>query len=590
MGTWDDAARSRDDSLLEQVRAGDMHAFGELWRHHAGAALSAARGFRGLDPDDLVAETFEKVLRALQRGKGPTGAFRPYLIAAVRNVARDHYRARRESTEKDLELVVDDRALSGEQAAMRSQEYEAAAEAFRSLPDRWREALWYSEVDGMPPRQLSELLGVSPNGASALVLRAKRGFRDAWVSAQLTRVRSEECRPIVEQLGAYTRDGLSARERRRVDQHLQECETCPAALAEATSISQTLALVLLPVVAGAAGTATYLSGAPAPSMPLALGAGTTAAPPADPSPAAARPGARPGTRRLALAGAAGVLVVLAAGAVWGLTASSGQLTAEAPGQDSIPVPAASATQEPVLEEGTAAEGPSGVDDAENPTPSAPPASDVDDRAASPAGPGRQDPARAADDPAEPTVSSPARPPAGGERLTAPTSTISQADDRMFPAVSGTDASPGSLISLISDAGEVVGETRADALGHWSARATGLAPGRGAVRAVQALGGVTSDSSPAMPYDIDQPPRPASPAEAETVDAARFPFRLTAPAGTIIQRMLPGSSTVQTLTIPASGLWNEYLAAPTGENVVRLRYANPQTRDFGPWSSTTFTAN
>ncbi|WP_331282658.1 sigma-70 family RNA polymerase sigma factor [Microbacterium sp. H37-C3] len=226
MGARYDATRSRDDSLVERVRAGDMNAFGELWRHHAESAMSAARGFRGLDPDDIVAETFEKVLRALREGKGPTGAFRSYLFAAVRNVARDHYRSRRESTDGDLERVVDERALSGEQAAMRSQDRQAAAAAFRSLPSRWRKALWYSEVDGMPPRELSDLLGVSPNGASALVLRAKRGFRDAWVSAQLTRSRSEGCRPIAAEFGAYTRDGLSARDRRRVDEHLQTCGTC----------------------------------------------------------------------------------------------------------------------------------------------------------------------------------------------------------------------------------------------------------------------------------------------------------------------------------------------------------------------------
>jgi RNA polymerase sigma factor (sigma-70 family) len=582
MTTWDDTARSRDDALLDRVRLGDTAAFGELWRHHAGSALSVARGFRGLDPDDIVAETFEKLLRALRKGKGPTGAFRPYLIASVRNVARDHYRSRRESADDDLELVVDERALSGEQAAMRSQAHEAAAEAFQSMPERWREALWYSEVDGLPPRQLSDVLGVSPNGVSALVLRAKRGFRDAWVSAQLARTGSDECRPIVPELGAYTRDALSARDRKRVDQHLSTCESCPAALTEAKSISQTLALVLLPVVAGTAGAATYLSSAPAPSMPLALGAGVSAA--ADPG--GARPGARPAKWRLMIAGAAAALLLLVAAAVWGIAVSSSRLGAESPGRDSVP--GAPASPAPGLEPDSVPGGE--AEETEAPTPSPMPTGDDGDQPVSPAVPGRPNPTPPVDAPADPAASFPARPPLGIELPVAPTATVSQSDSRMFPVISGTDAAPGALISLIGDAGQAVGETRADAFGRWTARATGLAPGRGELRAVQSVAGVTSTFSAAMPYAVDEPPRPTSPAESATVDAARFAFRLSAPAGTVIQRMLPGSDTVQTLTVPASGTWNEYLTVPAGESTIRLRYADPQTRDFGPWSSTRFIAN
>lgn len=589
MTTWDDTTRSRDDSLLDRVRAGDTGAFGELWRLHSGTALSVARGFSGLDADDIVAETFEKLLRALRGGKGPAGAFRPYLIASVRNVARDHYRSRsrRESGDEDLDLIVDDRVLNGEQVAVRSQDHIAAAEAFQSLPDRWREALWYSEVDGLPPRQLSSVLGISANGASALVLRAKRGFRDAWVSAQLTRVRSDECRPIVADLGAYTRDGLSARDRKRVDQHLLTCRSCTAALNEAKAISQTLALVLLPVVAGAAGAATYLSSAPAASMPLALGAGATLGP-ADTIPAVPRSGAGLGRRPLVITGAVAGLLALAAVALWGITASTGEPVAGPPATGSAPGGVASPRPSPE---------PSGVRDGKKegeeaglPTPSPTPPAGGSVDAVPPARPARPVPAPfpAVPDPAAPLI--PIAPPRGEDAIAAPTAAISQIDSRMFPTITGTDAAPGARITLIGDAGQVVGETRADARGRWTARAAELRAGRGEVSVVQIVDGVASRPSAAMPYVVDEPPRPASPVEAETVEGARFVFRLTAPAGTVIQRMLPGSATVQTLTIPDGGVWNEYLAVPAGEHVLHLRYANPRTRDFGPWSATPFSAN
>jgi DNA-directed RNA polymerase specialized sigma24 family protein len=80
-----------DPELIARVRAGDREAFGELYRRHAGPATTLARQFArsAAESDDLVSESFARVLDNLLAGKGPDTAFRAYLFTTVRNTAYD---------------------------------------------------------------------------------------------------------------------------------------------------------------------------------------------------------------------------------------------------------------------------------------------------------------------------------------------------------------------------------------------------------------------------------------------------------------------------------------------------------------------
>lgn len=62
-----------------------------LYERHAAAARRLAGQIvkAPADADDVVAETFARVLYALKGGNGPAAAFRPYLLTAVRRVAID---------------------------------------------------------------------------------------------------------------------------------------------------------------------------------------------------------------------------------------------------------------------------------------------------------------------------------------------------------------------------------------------------------------------------------------------------------------------------------------------------------------------
>src|SRR2546423_8820387 len=72
-----------DADLIAASRAGDAAAYDTLYRRHVTAAHGLARQLvrNRAEADDVVAETFAKILDLLHRGGGPDDAFRPYLLA-----------------------------------------------------------------------------------------------------------------------------------------------------------------------------------------------------------------------------------------------------------------------------------------------------------------------------------------------------------------------------------------------------------------------------------------------------------------------------------------------------------------------------
>ncbi len=224
-----------------------------------------------LDPDDLVQEAYSRIYQAILKGGGPNGSFRAYLFTSIRNTAAAWGRARRETAIDELETGAD--PASTEEAVSEGLDRGLTAQAFRSLPSRWQEVLWYSEIEQMKPAAIGTLLGMSAGAVSQLAFRAREGLREAWVQAHLRSVEDgSECHRTIQQLGAYSRGNLGVRVRQRVDAHLKECARCMIVAAEAEEVSGRLALVLLPLVLGGSGASAYLAtlqGGGAPVVALA---------------------------------------------------------------------------------------------------------------------------------------------------------------------------------------------------------------------------------------------------------------------------------------------------------------------------------
>ncbi len=178
------AVRQLDDAeLIDCTRAGDADAYGELYRRHYQAARAAAHALtrNRCDADDLISEAFARVLRASRSGGGPDVSFRPYLVAAVRNVFYDRVRCNRELPSNDMFDEVSIEPASSEN----DHEHDAmVTAALAVLPERWRRVLWHAEVEGRSAIEIGLLLGLAPNAVAALAYRAREGLRQAYVRAQ----------------------------------------------------------------------------------------------------------------------------------------------------------------------------------------------------------------------------------------------------------------------------------------------------------------------------------------------------------------------------------------------------------------------
>src|SRR5689334_2363810 len=241
-----------DAQLIAAVRSGDTEAYAELFdRHRDAAKRLATQLVPGPDADDLVAESFAKVLTLLQAGKGPDEFFRAYLLTSIRRLHIDGTRRRKRVRSTDDESELDQVVAFVDTAEMRF-EQGAAAAAFGALPQRWQLVLWHLDVEGQKPADIAPLLGMSPNSVSALAYRAREGLRQAYLQSHLAPSLHASCRTTTGMLGSYVRKGLSARDAARVEAHLDECSRCTGLYLELAEINSNLSGILGPALLGTA--------------------------------------------------------------------------------------------------------------------------------------------------------------------------------------------------------------------------------------------------------------------------------------------------------------------------------------------------
>lgn len=582
--------RRSDAELVILTRDGEAGAYAELWRRHAAAAQAVARAFSRFDSDDLISEGYARVLRAIRRGGGPTEAFRPYLIMTVKNIAREWSHADLAEPSPDLDAIADERAESSEDVAIAALGRGVTASAFRTLPSRWQEVLWYSEVDGMKPREFGPLLGLAPNAASALLVRAKRAFRQAWLDRGAAQSTSPECREILGLLAAQ--EPLSASERARVEEHLAGCDSCAVIWEETPNPAARLALALLPIVAGVAGAAGYLAWTQigGPAAAAAAYASEAAVPPGPgANGAAARAAARArGLSRGALATAAAAAVIVAGGGVAAavfLSQPSPPIAAPtAPVATSAPEPSAAPSDPPSAE----------------PTPDPTVAPDPPIVSHPIAAPVRR--------PAVPVVAAPTAPPVT-EPTPNPTASPTpeppstpaflvdiDPDALLYPAFSGTDAEPGALVEIIDANGTVVASTSADDTGSWTIDdfsgdtcsvdpASYLPAGTYALQVRQTVDDRSSAPSEPVAITIAAPPAFVTPTAGSTVAQAGFPLEISGEPGASVQRIKapdPAPCRPTPMILDANGAWSDVFTVPDlGPITIGLRYFDPSSGRHGP---------
>ncbi|MEV7552977.1 sigma-70 family RNA polymerase sigma factor [Amycolatopsis sp. NPDC089917] len=353
-----DLSGKSDAELIAEVRDGKIASYGTLYERHAGAAHNLARQLArsSSEADDLVSEAFAKVLDTLRGGKGPDAAFRAYLLTALRHTAYDKTRKdKRVDLNEDMSdvggAVGEALTVPFSDTAVAGLERTLAAKAFARLPERWQAVLWHTEIEGQTPAEVAPLLGLTANGVSALAYRAREGLRQAYLQVHLAENSAERCRASADKLGAWTRDGLSKRERAQVESHLDECEKCRALAAELADVNTGLRGIIAPIVLGGAAlgylaTAGAGKAAAATAAGAAVTAGTTsaaAAGAAGSNSGGAAGAAAAGPRQFATVAGSGAAIVAAVAVA--LAAGGG--TQEIPAAAAVPPPAVAPAPTPV---------------------------------------------------------------------------------------------------------------------------------------------------------------------------------------------------------------------------------------------------
>ena len=249
-----------DAELIARVRNGELEAYGELFsRHHHAAERMARQLVPAADADDLAGDAFAKVLEALRAGGGPDVSFRGYLLTTVRRVHVNRIRAARRVQATDDPAAYEREPESFDDRTVTGFESGAAAKAFASLPERWQAVLWHTEVEGEKPAAVAPLLGLTPNGVSALAYRAREGLRQAYLQQHLADVAGDRCRWLTERLGAYVRDGLTGRENKTASAPRRVCK-CAAVYLELVEVNSALPSLLAPALLGTAATGYLAAG------------------------------------------------------------------------------------------------------------------------------------------------------------------------------------------------------------------------------------------------------------------------------------------------------------------------------------------
>jgi len=152
-----------DVALVRAFRAGDRRAFDALVRRHQAPVRALARRFcRDADEaDDLAQRAF---IRALEHVDELRGAFRPWLLRIVVNLARNHVRDTAKFVPADD--APEPSAEAGQEAGIDAvRRAERLRSAIRTLPPRQREVVLL-RVDGqLSFGEIGNALGITENNA-----------------------------------------------------------------------------------------------------------------------------------------------------------------------------------------------------------------------------------------------------------------------------------------------------------------------------------------------------------------------------------------------------------------------------------------
>jgi RNA polymerase sigma-70 factor (ECF subfamily) len=174
-------ARQDDLALVERCRRGDLGAFEELYRAHAGRLYSVALRLAGnaADAEDLLQEIFLAAHRKLETFRGES-ALGTWLYRLATNLCLDHLRSRAGRSSQVTDSIEDEAALldrSSGGLADRTVSRMDLERALARLPDGCRAAFVLHDVEGLEHREVAAILGIAEGTSKSQVHKARLKLR-----------------------------------------------------------------------------------------------------------------------------------------------------------------------------------------------------------------------------------------------------------------------------------------------------------------------------------------------------------------------------------------------------------------------------
>jgi RNA polymerase sigma-70 factor (ECF subfamily) len=175
------AARQDELALIQRCREGDLGAFEEVYRTHAGRLYSVAVRLLGnaADAEDLLQDIFLAAHRKLDtfRGESSLGT---WLYRLATNLCLDHLRSRTGRSNQITDSLEDETGLFDRASAGLADQTVTKMDLERALarlPEGCRAAFVLHDVEGLEHREVGEILGIAEGTSKSQVHKARLKLR-----------------------------------------------------------------------------------------------------------------------------------------------------------------------------------------------------------------------------------------------------------------------------------------------------------------------------------------------------------------------------------------------------------------------------
>ncbi len=226
-----------DSSLVELAKAGDQHAFAELYNRYFDPVYDfVARMTRNRDEaEDIAQDTFLKAMNAmggLQKG----ASFKSWIFTIARNTALNRIekssRTRplhfedSEGEEVSFDVVDTDRFSDPEEAAQASAVSALVWQAAAGLDPKQLSLLDLHLRQGLDSGEIADVLGVTKNNGYVMLNRLKKAVEDSIGAFIMFKDGRQYCGELDAVLSRVDIDGMSPEVRKLVEKHVAQCSSC----------------------------------------------------------------------------------------------------------------------------------------------------------------------------------------------------------------------------------------------------------------------------------------------------------------------------------------------------------------------------